>query len=74
MLAFALSFDEIIVTTFTAGNQNTLPIFILKELSRPHNRPVTNIAAVMVMVITFGPILLAYYLTRETQDVAGSGK
>jgi putative spermidine/putrescine transport system permease protein len=74
MLAFALSFDEIIVTTFTAGNQNTLPIFILKELSRPHNRPVTNVAAVMVMVITFGPILLAYYLTRETQDTAGSGK
>jgi putative spermidine/putrescine transport system permease protein len=35
---------------------------------------VTNVAAVMVMVITFGPILLAYYLTRETQDVAGSGK
>ena len=74
MLAFALSFDEIIVTTFTAGNQNTLPIFILKELSRPHNRPVTNVAAVMVMVITFGPILLAYYLTRDTQDTAGSGK
>jgi len=74
MLAFALSFDEIIVTTFTAGNQETLPIFILKELSRPHNRPVTNVAAVMVMVVTFGPILLAYYLTRETQDVAGSGK
>ena len=74
MLAFALSFDEIIVTTFTAGNQATLPIFILKELSRPHNRPVTNVAAVMVMVITFGPILLAYYLTRDTQDTAGSGK
>ena len=74
LLVFALSFDEIIVTTFTAGNQNTLPIFILKELSRPHNRPVTNVAAVMVMVITFGPILLAYYLTRDTQDVAGSGK
>jgi putative spermidine/putrescine transport system permease protein len=74
MLAFALSFDEIIVTTFTAGNQATLPIFILKELARPHNRPVTNVAAVMVMVITFGPILLAYYLTRDTQDVAGSGK
>jgi putative spermidine/putrescine transport system permease protein len=74
MLAFALSFDEVIVTTFTAGNQNTLPIFILKELSRPHNRPVTNVAAVMVMAITFIPVLLAYYLTRETQDVAGSGK
>ncbi len=74
MLAFALSFDEIIVTTFTAGNQATLPIFILRELARPHNRPVTNVAAVMVMVITFGPILLAYYLTRDTQDASGSGK
>src|SRR5207244_5470730 len=42
MLAFALSFDGIIVTTFTAGNQNTLRISILKELSRPHNRRVPN--------------------------------
>jgi putative spermidine/putrescine transport system permease protein len=74
MLAFALSFDEIIVTTFTAGQQETLPIWMFKELIRPHQRPVTNVAAIIVMVITFGPILLAYYLTRDTQDVAGSGK
>ncbi|HEV8388720.1 MAG TPA: ABC transporter permease, partial [Dongiaceae bacterium] len=74
MLAFALSFDEIIVTTFTAGQQETLPIWMFKELIRPHQRPVTNVAAIIVMCITFGPILLAYYFTRDTQDVAGSGK
>jgi putative spermidine/putrescine transport system permease protein len=74
MLAFALSFDEIIVTTFTAGQQETLPIWMFKELIRPHQRPVTNVAAIIVMIITFGPILLAYYWTRDTQDVAGSGK
>ncbi|WP_119303518.1 ABC transporter permease [Dongia deserti] len=74
MLAFALSFDEIIVTTFTAGQQTTLPIWMFRELVRPHQRPVTNVAAIIVMVITFGPILVAYYLTRDTQDVAGSGK
>ncbi|HEX2581919.1 MAG TPA: ABC transporter permease [Dongiaceae bacterium] len=74
MLAFALSFDEIIVTTFTAGQQQTLPIWMLAELARPHQRPVTNIAAITVMAVTIVPILLAYYLTRDTQDAAGSGK
>jgi putative spermidine/putrescine transport system permease protein len=74
MLAFALSFDEVIVTTFTAGQQETLPIWMFKELIRPHQRPVTNVAAIIVMCITFVPILLAYYLTRDTQDTAGSGK
>jgi putative spermidine/putrescine transport system permease protein len=47
---------------------------MFKELIRPHQRPVTNVAAIIVMMITFGPILLAYYWTRDTQDVAGSGK
>ncbi|WP_374655032.1 ABC transporter permease [Dongia sp.] len=74
MLAFALSFDEIIVTTFTAGQQETLPIWMFGELSRPRQRPVTNVAAIIVMIITFIPILAAYYLTRDTDDVAGSGK
>ncbi|HEY7688582.1 MAG TPA: ABC transporter permease [Dongiaceae bacterium] len=74
MLAFALSFDEIIVTTFTAGQQETLPIWMLRELVRPRQRPVTNVVAVIVIVITFVPILAAYYLTRDTHDVAGSGK
>ena len=74
MLAFALSFDEIIVTTFTAGQQETLPIWMFRQLARPHQRPVTNVAAIIVMVVTFIPILAAYYLTKDTDDVAGSGK
>ncbi len=74
MLAFALSFDEIIVTTFTAGQQSTLPIWMLTELVRPRQRPVTNVVAVFVIAVTFIPILAAYYLTRDTHDTAGSGK
>ncbi len=74
MLAFALSFDEVIVTTFTAGQQTTLPIWMLSELFRPRQRPVTNVVAVFVIAVTFIPILLAFYLTRDTHEVAGSGK
>jgi putative spermidine/putrescine transport system permease protein len=65
-------FDEVIVTTFTAGQQSTLPIWMLSELIRPRQRPVTNVVAVLVIAVTFLPILAAYYLTREA--VAGSGK
>lgn len=74
MLAFALSFDEVIVTTFTAGQQSTLPIWMLNELVRPRQRPVTNVVAIMVFVVTFVPILLAYYLTRGGSETAGAGK
>ena len=74
MLAFALSFDEVIVTTFTAGQQQTLPIWMLEELIRPRQRPVTNVVAMVVVIVTFLPILGAYYLTRDTDQVAGSGK
>lgn len=74
MLAFALSFDEVIVTTFTAGQQTTLPIWMLTELIRPRQRPVTNVVAIFVMAVTFLPILAAYWLTRDTADVAGAGK
>ncbi|MBO3762094.1 ABC transporter permease [Ciceribacter sp. L1K22] len=74
MLAFALSFDEVIVTTFTAGQQSTLPIWMLEELIRPRQRPVTNVVAMVVVIVTFLPILGAYYLTRDTDQIAGSGK
>ena len=74
MLAFALSFDEVIVTTFTAGQQQTLPIWMLNELVRPRQRPVTNVVAVLVIAVTMIPILAAYYLTREGEETAGSGK
>ena len=72
MLAFALSFDEVIVTTFTAGQQATLPIWMLEELVRPRQRPVTNVVAMVVVLVTFLPILGAYYLTREGNQVAGT--
>jgi putative spermidine/putrescine transport system permease protein len=74
MLAFALSFDEVIVTTFTAGQQATLPIWMLEELIRPRQRPVTNVVAMVVFAATFLPILAAYYLTRNGSETAGSGK
>jgi putative spermidine/putrescine transport system permease protein len=74
MLAFALSFDEVIVTTFTAGQQSTLPIWMLTELIRPRQRPVTNVVAVFVIAVTLVPILMAYYLTREGEHTAGAGK
>ena len=74
MLAFALSFDEVIVTTFTAGQQQTLPIWMLEELVRPRQRPVTNVVAMVVVLVTFLPILGAFYLTRDGDQIAGSGK
>jgi putative spermidine/putrescine transport system permease protein len=74
MLAFALSFDEVIVTTFTAGQQSTLPIWMLSELIRPRQRPVTNVVAVLVIAVTLLPILAAYYLTREGEHTSGSSK
>lgn len=74
MLAFALSFDEVIVTTFTAGQQTTLPIWMLNELVRPRERPVTNVVAVLVMAVTLFPILAAYWLTREGEHVAGGSR
>lgn len=74
MLAFALSFDEVIVITFTGGQQSTRPIWMLLELIRPRQRPVTNVVAVVVVLVTFLPILASFYMTRDTDEVAGSGK
>jgi putative spermidine/putrescine transport system permease protein len=70
MLAFALSFDEIIVTLFTAGHQKTLPIWIYDQLFRPRERPLTNVVAVMVILITMLPIIAAYRLTRSADERA----
>ncbi len=74
MLAFALSFDEVIVTTFTAGQQQTLPIWMLEELVRPRQRPVTNVVAMVVVLVTFLPILAAYYVTRESRSADGQSR
>lgn len=74
MLAFALSFDEVIVTTFTAGQEQTLPIWMFNQLTKPRQRPVTNVVAVFVVLAMSIPILLAQYLTREGAGVKGARK
>jgi putative spermidine/putrescine transport system permease protein len=74
MLAFALSFDEVIVTTFTAGQQTTLPIWIFSQLSRPRDRPVTNVVATIVILITFIPIFLAQRISAGSADTEGETK
>jgi putative spermidine/putrescine transport system permease protein len=65
LLAFALSFDEVIVTTFTAGGQQTLPLWILTNLSRPNQLPIVNVVGVAVIVLSAVPVYLAYRLTRD---------
>ena len=70
LLAFALSFDEVIVTNFTAGQQTTLPIWMFQELIRPRQRPVTNVVAVIIIALTFIPIISAYWLTRGDEAPA----
>jgi len=71
MLAFALSFDEVIVTTFTAGQQSTLPIWIFSQLTRPRDRPVTNVVATFVILITFLPIFFAQRISAQSADTEG---
>jgi len=64
LLAFALSFDEIIVTTFTAGaGMTTLPIWILDNLFRPSQAPIVNVIAVVLVVVSIIPIYFAQRLS-----------
>jgi len=71
LLAFALSFDEVVVTTFTAGAQSTLPIFILDNLRQGQQLPVINVLAFFVIVFTVIPVALAQRLMRDTGLVRG---
>jgi putative spermidine/putrescine transport system permease protein len=66
LLAFALSFDEVIVTTFTAGSQNTLPIWIFGNIRIGQQLPQVNVAVLLVLAITVVPIILAQRLMRDT--------
>ena len=73
LLAFALSFDEIIVTTFTIGaGEETLPIWIYRNLFRPNQLPIVNVVAVLVVLISIIPVYLAHRLTREEGGVAAA--
>jgi putative spermidine/putrescine transport system permease protein len=71
VLAFALSFDEVIVTTFTAGAQTTLPIFILNNLRQGQQLPVVNVVAFGVILLTVVPVWVAQRLTTEGDAPAG---
>jgi putative spermidine/putrescine transport system permease protein len=66
LLAFALSFDEIIVTNFTSGTEITLPKWIFNNLRQPRERPVVNVVAFVVVVASLVPVYIAQRLTRET--------
>jgi putative spermidine/putrescine transport system permease protein len=66
LLAFALSFDEVIVTTFTAGAQTTLPIYILDHIQRGQDLPVVNAIVFVVILITVIPVTIAQRLTGDT--------
>ena len=71
LLAFGLSFDEIIVTTFTAGSgEQTLPLWILANFSRPNQLPVVNVVALLVILLSIIPVYLAHRLTREEGGAA----
>jgi len=65
LLAFALSFDEVIVTTFTAGAQNTLPLWIFGAIRLGQRLPEVNVVVLVIMAATFVPVVLAYRLTSQ---------
>jgi putative spermidine/putrescine transport system permease protein len=69
LLAFALSFDEIIVTTFTAGaREQTLPLWIFNNLFRPNQAPVVNVVAAVLIVASIIPIWLAQRLSGSRSE------
>ncbi len=59
LLAFALSFDEIVVTNFTAGTEQTLPIWIFANFRLPNARPVVNVVALAMIVLSFIPVYVS---------------
>jgi len=72
LLAFALSFDEVIVTTFTAGAQNTLPLWIFGEIRLGQRLPQVNVVVLVVMALTIVPVILAQRLSRDTGVLRGT--
>jgi len=72
LLAFALSFDEVIVTTFTIGPQQTLPIWILSNLSRPNQLPIVNAVAVVVVVLSIIPVYIAQRMSNDPVTAVGT--
>jgi putative spermidine/putrescine transport system permease protein len=72
LLAFALSFDEIIVTTFTIGaGTETLPIWIFRNLFRPTQLPIVNVVALIVVLLSIVPVYLAHRLSSDDDGPVG---
>jgi putative spermidine/putrescine transport system permease protein len=67
LLAFALSFDEIIVTTFTAGaSVQTLPLWIYSNLARPNQAPIVNVVAAVLILLSLVPVWLSQRISSDT--------
>jgi putative spermidine/putrescine transport system permease protein len=73
LLAFALSFDEVIVTTFTAGAQNTLPIWIFGNIRIGQQLPEVNVVVFLILIATIIPVTIAQRLTRESGVLRSQG-
>jgi putative spermidine/putrescine transport system permease protein len=71
LLAFALSWDEVVVTIFTAGAQQTLPIWIFANLFRPIEQPVVNVVALFVILLSLVPVWIAQRVTAERAAAVG---
>jgi putative spermidine/putrescine transport system permease protein len=71
LLAFALSFDEIVVTTFTAGaGVQTLPLWIFSNLFRPNATPIINVVGTVLIFVSFIPI----YMSQKLVATSGGGR
>jgi putative spermidine/putrescine transport system permease protein len=71
LLAFALSFDEVIVTTFTAGTQETIPLWIFDHIKRANQLPVVNVVAIFLILLSTIPVYLAQRLSSDSTGIAG---
>jgi putative spermidine/putrescine transport system permease protein len=72
LLAFALSFDEIIVTTFTIGDQETLPIWIFTNYARPNQLPIVNVVGLSVIILSIIPVYIANRLSQDPVGATGA--
>jgi putative spermidine/putrescine transport system permease protein len=66
LLAFALSFDEVIVTNFTAGPATeTIPLFIFRSIQRPNELPIVNVVALILVLLSVIPVYIAQRISGE---------
>ncbi|HUL84806.1 MAG TPA: ABC transporter permease [Actinomycetota bacterium] len=70
LLAFGLSFDEIVVTKYLAGSTLTLPLWIYNNISKPFQRPIVNVVSLVVLLVSLIPVYIAQRLTGSAQGLA----